>query len=78
MNHRNERLADTLHRFEDELAEVGCQLKDHRIGLIDFPALREGREVLLCWKLGEEMIGHWHEVSEGFGGRKAIGADFAA
>ncbi len=73
---RNERLTDTLNRLHDELIEVGCQLKDWRMGLIDFPATHEGREVLLCWRLGEERIAHWHEVDAGFGGRRPIDASF--
>ncbi|MDF2720685.1 MAG: hypothetical protein K0Q59_360 [Paenibacillus sp.] len=50
----------------------GAQLKDLDMGLVDFPALRDGEEVLLCWKLGEETITHWHGVGEGYTGRKRI------
>lgn len=55
------------------LAEDGVQLKDHHRGLIDFPCLRDGRIVLLCWQLGErEEIEWWHETEAGFAGRQRL------
>jgi len=65
----------TIQRVKDALAEIdatGVQVKDLDIGLLDFPCQVEGRTVLLCWKLGEKGITHWHDVSEGFAGRKPI------
>jgi hypothetical protein len=65
----------TIQRVKDALAEIdatGVQVKDLDIGLLDFPCEVEGRTVLLCWKLGEKTITHWHGVSEGFAGRKPI------
>ena len=65
----------TIHRVKDTLAEIdatGVQVKDLDIGLLDFPCQVEGRTVLLCWKLGEKGITHWHDTSEGFAGRKPI------
>jgi hypothetical protein len=62
-------------RAKDALAEIdsiGVQVKDLEIGLLDFPCEVDGRVVLLCWKLGENGITHWHSVSEGFAGRKPI------
>ncbi len=62
-------------RVHDALAEVdatGVQVKDLDIGLLDFPCEVDGSTVLLCWKLGETGITHWHTVSEGFAGRKPI------
>lgn len=62
-------------RIKDALAEIdamGVQVKDLEIGLLDFPCEVEGTVVLLCWKLGEKDITHWHGVSEGFAGRKPI------
>lgn len=60
-------------KLTTELHELGIQLKDYSRGLIDFPSLREGRIVLLCWQLGEEeRIEWWHEVEGGFAGRKAL------
>ena len=56
-----------------KLTELGIQLKDQTRGLIDFPSLREGRVVLLCWQLGEpEKIEWWHETEAGFAGRQPI------
>lgn len=55
-----------------ELGEEGIQIKDVRRGLVDFPHLKEGREVLLCWQLGEETISYWHELETGFAGRRLL------
>ncbi len=65
----------TAQRVKDALAEIdatGVQVKDLDIGLLDFPCEVDGRTVLLCWKLGEKGITHWHSISEGFAGRKPI------
>src|SRR3984885_10606778 len=62
-------------RAKDALAEIdsiGVQVKDIDIGLLDFPCQVEGQTVLLCWKLGEKSITHWHRTEEGFAGRKPI------
>jgi hypothetical protein len=62
-------------RVKDALAEIdsiGVQVKDLDIGLLDFPCEVEGQTILLCWKLGEKAITHWHGVQEGFAGRKPI------
>ena len=62
-------------RAKDALAEIdsiGVQVKDIDIGLLDFPCEVEGRVVLLCWKMGEPSIKHWHSTEEGFAGRKPI------
>jgi len=62
-------------RAKDALAEIdsiGVQVKDLGVGLLDFPCEVEGRTVLLCWKLGEKSIAHWHGTDEGFSGRKPI------
>ncbi len=64
-----------IQRIKDALAEIdatGVQVKDIDIGLLDFPCKVEGEIVLLCWKLGESKITHWHGTSEGFAGRKPI------
>ena len=57
-----------IHKIQDE----GAQIKDINIGLLDFPALKDGREVCLCWKHGEGDIAYWHEVDGGYAGRRAI------
>ena len=62
-------------RAKDALAEIdsiGVQVKDLNIGLLDFPCDVEGERVLLCWKLGEKSIAHWHGTQEGIAGRKPI------
>jgi hypothetical protein len=64
-----------IQRIKDAVAEIdatGVQVKDIDIGLLDFPCQVEGEVILLCWKLGEEKITHWHSTSEGFAGRKPI------
>lgn len=65
-----QRVKDAL----DEIDAIGVQVKDLDIGLLDFPCEVDGEIVLLCWKLGEKAIAHWHGVSEGFAGRKPIDA----
>jgi hypothetical protein len=65
----------TMQRIKDALAEIdatGVQVKDIDIGLLDFPCQVDGEVILLCWKLGESAISHWHNSSEGFAGRKPI------
>jgi len=64
-----------LQRLKDTVAEIdaiGVQVKDLDIGLLDFPCKVDGEIVLLCWKLGEPRITHWHGLEEGFKGRKPI------
>lgn len=63
---------DRLQDYVAELAEVGCELKDYRVGLVDFVGRHEGRDVLLCWKLGEDRVGYWHEMNAGYAGRKPV------
>jgi len=55
-----------------ELQELGLLVKDLDEGLVDFPALRDGEEVLLCWRLGEEEVAFWHSLDDGFAGRKPL------
>jgi len=55
-----------------QLQETGCVLRSLQDGLIDFPHLKQGREIYLCWKYGEEDIRFWHEVDEGFAGRTPL------
>jgi len=75
-------LQDMQERLDEEVAgiarcvarihEAGALVKDLDEGLVDFPARREGVEVLLCWRLGEDEIGFWHGLDEGFSGRKPL------
>ena len=65
----------SVQRIKDAMAEIdamGVQVKDLDIGLLDFPCEVDGQIILLCWKLGEKAITHWHGVSEGFAGRKPV------
>ena len=64
-----------IQRAKDAVAEIhatGVQVKDIDIGLLDFPCKVDGEILLLCWKLGEKKITHWHSPEEGFAGRKPI------
>ena len=63
---------EKLNAFAQELAELGIELKDPNIGLIDFPTLVDGREAYLCWKLGEPEVGFWHELTAGVQGRQSV------
>jgi hypothetical protein len=58
--------------YLNSISEMGCVLKDVDLGLVDFPSIRDGREVYLCWKLGEDKVRFWHELDTGFNGRKPI------
>ena len=71
----DDEMTDAMEQLEKEiqkLEELGCILKDMSIGLIDFPAVRLGTRVWLCWKLGEKTVAFWHGLNEGYGGRKSI------
>jgi hypothetical protein len=65
-------IARQLARLVDEIASHGAEVKDLDSGLIDFPALRRGETVLLCWQLGEDEIAWWHSVEDGFAGRRPL------
>ncbi len=72
---RKAQRAKAEQRAKDALSEIdsiGVQVKDLDIGLLDFPCQVDGRVVLLCWKMGEPSITHWHGTEEGFAGRKLI------
>jgi hypothetical protein len=73
--HRKAQRAKAEQRAKDALAEIdsiGVQVKDLDIGLLDFPCEVDGEIILLCWKMGEPTITHWHGTTEGFAGRKPI------
>jgi hypothetical protein len=64
-----------VQQIKDTMAEIestGAQIKDLDLGLIDFPCAVDGETILLCWKIGEPRITHWHSAEEGFAGRKPI------
>ena len=54
------------------IQEAGIVVRDIDRGLVDFPAMRDGREIYLCWELGEDEITHWHELEAGYGGRQPL------
>jgi hypothetical protein len=61
-----------VRRLLETLERAGIVLRDIDRGLVDFPALLEGREVYLCWELGEDEVGYWHDLEGGYGGREAL------
>ena len=71
-------LVGRIQGITSEICSQGCQVKDLGSGLIDFPTVWEGREVYLCWKLGEQEVSFWHEVDAGFGGRQLLKNDSLA
>ncbi len=54
------------------IADIGCELKDLGLGLVDFPSYRDGILVYLCWKSGEPRIEYWHDIDAGFAGRQPL------
>ena len=67
-----EREAGALARAVERIQSAGAQVKDLDRGLIDFPSLRDGEEILLCWHLGEDEIEYWHGPEDGFAGRQPL------
>lgn len=65
-------LAARLTRKLERLEEMGCYVKDIDLGIVDFLCKFENRDVFLCWKLGEQRVCHWHELTEGFANRQPI------
>ena len=70
-----ERESQAVARAAAGLQRLGVLVKDLDSGLVDFPAQHKGEEVLLCWRLGEDEVTHWHGVDEGFAGRKPLPLD---
>jgi hypothetical protein len=71
-----ESLLKLLQGYNHELHAVGCQLRDWQTGTVDWPALHEGREVYLCWRMGDAQVEYWHEAYESFAARRRISGDF--
>jgi hypothetical protein len=67
-----EQLIESLQGLAGQLEQFGCVLKDPDTGLIDFLSLRSGREIYLCWRIGEERILYWHYLDTGFAGRQPL------
>jgi len=68
-------LLKDLHAGLEAIQASGAQVKDLKSGLLDFPARRAGRSVLLCWKVGEASLEFWHETGSGFDGRRRVDED---
>lgn len=66
------RQADAIAECVRKLNALGVEIKDLDEGLIDFPARRDGEDILLCWRVGEPEVAYWHGPDEGFAGRKRI------
>jgi len=65
-------LREALRENVERIQRTGCVVKDLEAGLVDFPSVVDDEQVYLCWKLGEERIGYWHRMDEGFAGRKPL------
>jgi len=65
-------IARDIDAFQGELEALDIQLKDRRIGLVDFPTELDGRRVLLCWRLGEPAVQYWHDEDAGYAGRRPL------
>lgn len=75
MDEHRRHLTQTLESIEDQIDEVqrkGILVRNVETGLLDFPTLQEGREIYLCWRMGESEIGYWHETDTGFAGRQPL------
>jgi hypothetical protein len=70
----DEALTDEIERIR----ALGGEVKDVDLGLVDFPSTRNGEEILLCWKLGEKVLGYWHSVDGGFATRRPIDAQISS
>lgn len=67
-----EQLAEQVAATVEELESLGAAVKDLDLGLLDFPGLRNGEEVELCWQVGEGSVEYWHPLEAGYRGRKPI------
>ena len=76
LNLQASRGLERLNELIDEVNAIGCDLQDWETGLVDFRTMHEGRQVCLCWRLGEDSISHWHEVNAGVAGRQMIHDSF--
>lgn len=69
---QREKAINTAKDTLSEINAIGVQVKDLDVGLLDFPCKVDGEIVLLCWKMGEPTISHWHGTEEGYAGRRPI------
>lgn len=75
LRHEVETLTEKLVEAAEELADLGLEFKGVELGLVDFPALKDGEIVYLCWQYGEEEIRFWHPLETGYAGRQPIPRD---
>ena len=72
LNKEYHKLSYEFYKELEQLEKIGCLLKDLERGLVDFYCKFEGKDIFLCWKLGEDKIKAWHEIDAGFGGRQPV------
>lgn len=65
-------VAARINDYIDELKQIGCVLKGFDDGLVDFHSKLDDRDIFLCWKLGEDLVSHWHEIDSGFAARQPV------
>jgi len=63
---------DEFGRITAQIEDLGVVVRDPASGLVDFPAQREGAEIFLCWRVGEDSVGHWHDRDSGYMGRQPL------
>jgi len=73
-----ERIAKRIGGYLSELEAVGCVFKGFDDGLIDFLSKQDGKDIYLCWKLGEQEITHWHDLDAGYAGRQPLAREYAS
>ena len=75
VRHEVDSIAHQINAYLEELSTVGCVFKGFDDGLVDFYSKRDGRDVFLCWKLGEPEITYWHDLDAGFAGRQELAVE---
>ncbi|CAN5896693.1 DUF2203 domain-containing protein [soil metagenome] len=78
LERRIQKMARDIDSFQAELEALGIQLKDRRIGLVDFPSEQDGHPMLLCWQLGEPTVQFWHDLDSGYAGRQPLSPSLVA
>ncbi len=68
-------VAGRINDYIDELKQIGCVLKGFDEGLVDFHSKLDDRDIFLCWKLGEDLVSHWHEIDSGFAARQPVASE---
>jgi hypothetical protein len=71
-NEEYQKMIGDLNRYVDELTVVGVDIRDYELGTVGFLSNFDGRDIFLCWKLGEDKISSWYDVNSGFANRKDV------